>query len=878
MFPEIKEPVKDRPTYSHSCPTNETLARFLKGDSTHHEIDSLGEHLDTCQDCQNRAEALNASLSILPSEDIADSSSVSTSHQATILELGGLLQPTEDSSLLGRLGNFVVHDVLDRGGMGIVLRGEDPDLKRKVAIKVLSPSLAAHPEARERFLREAQSAASIDHENVMPIFAVIRNATLPYLVMPLNEGGSLQDYLNKHKSLPYEDIVRVAKAVANALAAAHEKGLIHRDVKPANILLENNGEKVRLTDFGVARAAEAPELTRTGVLAGTPAFMAPEQIDGEDVDPRADLFGLGVVLYTLVTGTNPFEATTTTATIKRVAMDRPKPLSNSGRNLPLAFRKLVEQLLEKLPQNRPQSAEEVVDRLEALTTSAPPASRRRLVSAFVALVSTIMLIWYTTTMDRQTPEERREASLADLQLASERYANENYREGMALLCRALRSDPNNSEASQRLVNELVYRPLQSSTLEPYILETASRLEEVMYSTEGDRLMAFGFDQKMHFWKTTTFEREIFPLSWPAGVIPVCYAETAGIWAFYYAGNRSYWFIDSDTFGFHADAATIPEAHACAVLSDDASLMLVAGTEGTVYLWDVENREMNHTWQLHGAAISEVAISKNNQLGVSVSEDGTGVLLDLQTGKTIGVPMIHEGPIRSLVLHDDKGLIATGSADNTARLWNLADAEPVTPPLRHAVNCPDRGILVIFDKAGDLLLNAGSNDHAMRIWQTTSGQPTDVGSLPHPDVVSSINLDASGKRLATGCLDGTVRLWNLDSFRKIAPTFTLPDSIDHVDFSNGDQLSATTIDGRIHVYDLAPRDLVVNEPFLRLSEAIAGKRFRSQDDLVTLKPASIKSLRDHGVKEPRSMRIANWLVEDETTRERSPLNPRTLAKP
>ena len=235
------------------------------------------------------------------------------------------LDPPAEPGDLGRFGPYRVQGVIGRGGMGVVLRAFDTSLHRLVAIKVLAPELAANASARRRFLREARAAASVVHDHVVTIHAVDEAKGLPYLVMRLVEGKSLQDRLDREGPLGLAEILRIGRQAAQGLAAAHAQGLVHRDIKPSNILLENGVERVKITDFGLARAVDDASLTQSGVVAGTPQYMAPEQARAEAVDHRADLFSLGSVMYAMCTGVPPFRAASALAVLRRVADDTPRP-------------------------------------------------------------------------------------------------------------------------------------------------------------------------------------------------------------------------------------------------------------------------------------------------------------------------------------------------------------------------------------------------------------------------------------------------------------------------------------------------------------------------------------------------------------------------
>ena len=272
------------------------------------------------------------------------------------------LQPSEQPGSLGRLGQYEIREVVGRGGMGVVLKAGDTKLNRTVAIKVLAPELAANAAARKRFLREARAAAAVNHPHVVSIFA-IEEGKMPYLAMEYVDGESLQQKINAAGPLELREILRIGMQIASGLAAAHGQGLIHRDVKPSNVLLENGVERVKLTDFGLARAVDDVSITRTGEVAGTPEYMSPEQADGRTFDPRSDLFSLGSVLYAMCTGRSPFRAESTMRAMRRVCEDRPRAIQEVNPDVPRWLADLVDKLLEKEPSERIQTAAEVEDLL-----------------------------------------------------------------------------------------------------------------------------------------------------------------------------------------------------------------------------------------------------------------------------------------------------------------------------------------------------------------------------------------------------------------------------------------------------------------------------------------------------------------------------------
>ncbi len=322
------------------------------------ETAAFARHLEQCLACQARLERLAAGPAWW--RDAQTNLAAEPVGGASLPErLRDYLAPADRPDALGLLGRYVVTDVVGRGGAGIVLKALDPALDRIVAIKLLALEFAGHGAARTRFAREAKAMAAIAHDHVVPVYAVEPDAPVPYLVMAFVPGMTLQDRLDREGPLPLRDLLRIGMQTAAGLAAAHEQGLVHRDVKPANILLENGLERVRLTDFGLARAIDDASLTRSGVIAGTPPYMSPEQARGDAVDARSDLFSLGSVLYAAATGRVPFRAEHAVAVLRRVCDDVPAPIRRINPDIPGWLAALIGQLHEKDAAKRPATAAEV---------------------------------------------------------------------------------------------------------------------------------------------------------------------------------------------------------------------------------------------------------------------------------------------------------------------------------------------------------------------------------------------------------------------------------------------------------------------------------------------------------------------------------------
>ncbi len=352
-------------------------ARFLDGALSDVEQAEFETHLEVCPACRESLEARAADpgawsqvreflSSFGPEDDFTrdettDAAEISDHGVAAVLKL---LAPTDDPHMVGRLAGYEVVGVIGCGGMGVVLKGFDARLNRFVAIKLLAPHLAASASARRRFAREAKAAAAVVHENVVAIHGVSEFQGLPYLVMPYVKGESLQKRLDRGGALGVSEVLRIGRQIAAGLAAAHAQGLIHRDIKPANILLEENVDRLQLTDFGLARTVDDASETRTGIIAGTPQYMSPEQARGDALDTRSDLFSVGSVMYAMCAGRPPFRAETPYGILRRITDDTPRPLREVNPDVPDWLEAIVAKLHAKEAGSRFATSEELAETLE----------------------------------------------------------------------------------------------------------------------------------------------------------------------------------------------------------------------------------------------------------------------------------------------------------------------------------------------------------------------------------------------------------------------------------------------------------------------------------------------------------------------------------
>lgn len=377
------------------CPnlSGATISNWADLDETSVAYQKWVEHLSQCKHCQSQMDdtlsadgsaqefagilrqSTEQDLTMVPQSTTirlrmaaTDGDSIEIVSETAGAEAPDLtfLSAASHPELLGRLGRYDVERVIGVGGTGIVFRAFDTELHRVVALKVLAGHLAKNAAARKRFAREAQAAAAVFHPNVLPIYNVEANGEVPFLVMQYVSGQSLQARVDRDGPLPVADTLRIAKQTAEALSAAHAQGLIHRDVKPANILLEDETDRVVLGDFGLARTADDASLTRTGIVAGTPHYMSPEQASGEAISAQSDLFSLGSVAYFMLTGYPPFRAESAMSVLHCVCTKKQTSLQIVNPEVPRELQQVVERLLAKKPKQRFAGAESVAGRCEQL--------------------------------------------------------------------------------------------------------------------------------------------------------------------------------------------------------------------------------------------------------------------------------------------------------------------------------------------------------------------------------------------------------------------------------------------------------------------------------------------------------------------------------
>jgi eukaryotic-like serine/threonine-protein kinase len=354
------------------------------------------------------AQPAEGSSSVSPAISDADAPTRLTQHDPSkvspagesAIEAGATLpgRVAADGETLQQVGRYRIHERLGRGGMATVFKAHDPGIGRDVAIKFLHASLCEEPEYRARFLSEARAAGGLSHPNIVTVHDVGEIDGRPYMAMELLDGQTLSEVIASDPAQSIRDVVVMGVQLARALDYAHSRGIVHRDIKPGNIMQVRGTKTVKVTDFGIAHieSAGSEQRTRVGDILGTPQYMSPEQAKGERLDGRSDLFSAGIVLYQMLTGQRPFKGDSLVSLAMQITSADPKPIEQLRPEVPAAVRRIVARCLAKSPDRRYRSGKELAEALTKVLAEIDAAelekSRQRIVPLRVKWAATMALI------------------------------------------------------------------------------------------------------------------------------------------------------------------------------------------------------------------------------------------------------------------------------------------------------------------------------------------------------------------------------------------------------------------------------------------------------------------------------------------------------
>ena len=701
------------------------------------------------------------------------------------------LRPPLAAGEIGRLGPFRVVKFLGAGGMGAVYEAVDSKLGRSVALKVIRPRLADSATAQARFLREARTAATFEHAHVVSIFQVGEDNGVSYLAMPLLRGLTLGQRLKQDARLTTAEVLRIGREIAEGLAAAHLHGLIHRDIKPGNIWLDEISNRVKILDFGLARLVNDPaRLTDDGTVLGTPAYMAPEQARGQcELDYRSDLFSLGGVLYRMATGQRPFPAENTADLLMAVAWSDPIPPRQLDPEISPVLEDLILRLLAKDPAARPQSADFVVEAIHDLegriapaaplgpglpvrleeeepavlrATSKPPPRRRYPVAG--AFVAVFLLLLLVSGLALFAPTFHPEGGRGDLPPSSPGPAVEVHTpapdKGAPSPAPSPRMQPPPyPEPAAPLawptpppvlpkLPGIIAAPARLAGLGRWQVETRSPRDAVVslsWSPDRRRLACAAGEKVVRIYETDHLELVALLVGHTGPVFSAAWSPDGTRLA---TGSR-----DGTVRVWNAEGAPGPvlQGHSGSIWSvswnRDGSRLASAGYDRTVHVWSTDGTPALRLE--HPSEAVAVAWSPDGKQLASASA-GRVYLWDAN-GTPGPVLSGHTKNIHSVAWSPDGTPLASASDDGTVRLWG-ANGTPGLVFSNHA-----KGVKAVAWSPDGERLASGGGDSRVRVWGADGTPGPVLEGLTR--TVDSVCWSPDGKRLAAGSSAAELALWD-----------------------------------------------------------------------------------------------------------------------
>ena len=655
----------------------------------------------------------------------------------------------------GKFGKFEIQAELGQGAMGTVYRAHDPILDRPVALKTVSPALLTGKEPLARFQREARAAARLQHPNIVTIFEVGEVEGTHYIAMELVEGIELGEAIVPLDRFPLDRRVRMMVDVCRGLDFAHKMGVIHRDVKPANIRLTRDGT-VKILDFGIAKSlrsdATDPNLTQAGMVLGTPSYLSPELVQGAKVDPYADLWAVGVILYEMLTGHRPFEAPTITGLIHKIVGEPFAPIDSRALGVPEALAAVAKRALDKDRAYRFPSLGEMANALLAAIGATPPPE---------------------TPLDPVVRKRAYEANFAE----ARRLLTEDDLSGALEAAKRAQSLDNTRTGIVSLIKVIEERLASATTVQRPPPQAGPEAMRTVPSAPV---------------RTPAGGATLPALAVPPGPLDTTTLRSAGAGAFRELG----------TFGE-------PPPTKEAVISPVADLLAVAGADGAIRLWDLRSRNRAHVLRTdlhrrsgHDAAALCLGFSPDGSLLASAHVDGVVHLWDMAKAEEVPVRLRHDESVGTLAFSPDGATLATGSLDANLRLWDVG-AALVGEARRELVRQPSGVTALAWAGGGEWILTG----HASRVLRLIDPHRSRLlATLRGPEgLVNLLTLSPDGRHMAVSSHDRTIRLFDLATREPVAVLGPLRRPATAVCFlADGGYLATVCQENAVQLWDLDTR--------------------------------------------------------------------------
>ncbi len=707
---------------------------------------------------------------------------------------------------VGALGPYRLVKELGRGAMGAVYLAVDTRLDRELALKVMLPELAADPGAKERFLREAKAVAKVAHDHVVTIYEADERDGVPYIAMQFLQGAPLDEYLKKKGAPPLAHCVRIAREAALGLAAAHAQGLVHRDIKPANLWLEAPNGRVKVLDFGLAKPIGSDsELTKSGAIVGSPAYMSPEQARAQKVDHRSDIFSLGAVLYRLLAGRNPFLGDHIMAVLTALAADEPPPVRELNPNVPEPLADLVHQLLSKRPDARPQSAAEVAERLRTILSQ--PTALSAPVPVIVPLQVPAQESAFANLIDDENDADRTERETAPVRPTDAPKIGKFalIAGGAVALVAAVgvaialgtggkkpddvAKQPNQPapppvKQPRSAPPQAPQPPAPTVTDNPGPIGPARKAPELFalrghtslvfaasFSTDGTRIVTGSGDNTAKVWEV--------PSGKPEGIAKPG-AELL-------------------TLKGHTDQVNV------AVFSRDGTRVLTASHDKTARVWDAKAGAQLLAFKGHKDIVLAGAFSPDGTHVVTGSLDNATKVWDAKTGAELFALGGHTSGVTAVSFSPDGTRIVTGSHDNTVRVWDAKTRTELFTLNGHTGSVTG----VSFSPDGTRIVTSG--DETAKVWELPAGKP-EGGAKPVPELftlkghtrtVRNAMFSSDGTRIVTASHDRTAKVWDAKTGTELLTIDGQADLYDASFNSDATRIVTGSGDHTAKVWDVRP---------------------------------------------------------------------------